>query len=542
MDLKKELAGLLKGEISDDNSTLDAYSRDASIFELQPKLIVYPKDVEDMSNLVKFANKHAGVHLTVRSGGTDMTGGPLTTSIVVDMTRHFNNIKIVTPLRAITQPGVYYRDFEKQTISHGALLPSYPASRSICTVGGMVANNSGGEKNLRYGKTERYVQQLKVICADGNEYVIRPLDKKELNNKLAQTDFEGQLYRKMYQLIEKNYDAIQAARPDVSKNSAGYALWNIWDRKTFDMTQLFTGSQGTLGIITEISFKLIKPKKHSRLLILFLKNSDITNLAKITNLLLKHRPESLEAFDDHTVKLAVRYMSSFSTILNNPNLFSLALQFLPEAWMVVTGGIPKLIVLAEFSGGSEHETLLGCQQAQKDLAQFKIKSRITETKQDAAKYWAMRHESFNLIRRQSGANQSAPFIDDLIVKPELLPKFLPRLDTILKKYDLVHTFAGHIGDGNVHIITLMDLRDPRSKGIIESLSKQVYDLVLEFGGSVTAEHNDGLLHSAFLKQMYGSKIYTLFKQTKTIFDPHNIFNPGKKIGVTLKKSLGYLHK
>ena len=134
--------------------------------------------------------------------------------------------------------------------------------------------------------------------------------------------------------------------------------------------------------------------------------------------------------------------------------------------------------------------------------------------------------------------RTAPFIDDFSVRAEELSKFLPRLYAILKKYKLLYTVAGHVGDGNFHIIPLMDFKDPKAKDTIEKLSREVYDLIFEFKGSITAEHNDGLIRSPYLKEEFGEKIYALFEKTKNIFDPDNIFNPGKKIA--LKNGLKYV--
>src|SRR6185369_5951046 len=184
--------------------------------------------------------------VTARSAGTDMAGGAINESVIVDFNAHFNKVERVTATEAQTQPGVFYRDFEVETLKMNALMPSYPASRDLCTVGGMVANNSGGEKSLEYGKVQNFVNELRVVFADGNEYTLKPLNKKELEKKIAQKDYEGNIYKRMYDLCEKHYDDIKAARPKVSKNSMGYTLWDVWDRESgiFDLTKLIVGSEG----------------------------------------------------------------------------------------------------------------------------------------------------------------------------------------------------------------------------------------------------------------------------------------------------------
>ena len=149
-----------------------------------------------------------------------------------------------------------------------------------------------------------------------------------------------------------------------------------------------------------------------------------------------------------------------------------------------------------------------------------------------------------MLRKHVKGKKTAPFIDDVIVKPEYLPEFLPKLNAILDQYKnyMVYTIAGHPGDGNFHIIPLMDLSDDKSRQIIPELSEKVYNLVLEYHGSITAEHNDGLIRTPYLEKMYGTDIYKLFERTKQIFDPNNIFNPRKKVGTDMNYAMEHVLK
>lgn len=550
MSLGEELRKVVQGEVRDDERTVATYSRDASLFEIKPQVVVFPEDVDDLKTLVRFVSKkrkkEENVYLTPRSGGTDMTGGSLGESIIVDFTKHFNQVAEVEGRShsaqgsaglALVEPGVFYRDFEKETLKRNLLLPSFPASREICTVGGMVANNAGGEKTLAYGKTNRYVKGLKVVLSDGEEYFFKSMEQYELDAKLKLDNFEGEIYRRIYDVVHQNYDLLQRMRPKVSKNSAGYALWDVWDKKTFDLTQLFAGSQGTLGLITKIKFGLIEPKPYSRMIIIFLR--DLKHLAKVVNRILDCGPETFESYDDHTLKLAVRFLPQFARMLKG-GFFSVAWKFLPEMGMILTGGLPKLVLTAEFAGEAEGEVLEKINQAQKAVSEFRVKTRITRTNLEIEKYHLIRRESFNLLRHKIKNKQTAPFIDDIIVPPESLPVFLPKLEEIMRKYDLIYTIAGHVGDGNFHIIPLMDLRRKDARELIHRLTDEVYQLVFQYGGSMTAEHNDGLIRSPYLKQMYGEEIYKLFEEVKRVFDPDNIFNPGKKIGASLEYALAHL--
>lgn len=531
--LKQKIQEILTGEVEDDENTREYYSHDASMFELLPELVVYPKTSDDLKSLVKFVahtkESLPNLSITPRSAGTDMSGGAIGQSIVVDFTRHFNNISAVTKTNAQVQPGVYYRDLERKTLNRGSLLPSYPASKDLCTVGGMVSNNSGGEKSLEYGKTEDFVEELKVIFADGNEYVVKPLTKKELDKKIAQQDYEGNIYKKIFQLVDDNYDEIKQAKPNVSKDSTGYHLWNVWDRDTgiFDLTRLITGSQGTLGLITDIKFRLVNAPKHSGTLVIFLRNTD--DLGYLINKVLDHKPATFEGFDNYTLMLSFKLFFYFRKTLGWIETIKLAFQLIPDALMLFRG-IPKMVLLVEFTGKNEQEVAEKVHNMKTDLKLFKHEALFEEDENEAKakKFWIMRRQSFQLLRSKVKDKHTAPFMDDLVVPPEVLPKFLPEVREIINKYKLLATIAGHMGDGNFHIIPLMKIEDKKEKAKLEPAMKEITALVLKYKGSLSGEHNDGMIRGPWLEAMYGKKIWNYFRETKEIFDPTNIFNPHKK--------------
>lgn len=544
--LAEEIKQRIAGDVETDSVVLARASKDASIFEMKPAVVVFPKNTDDIKALVRFVSEKKSeipaLSLTARAAGSDMTGGPLTESISVGLTKYFTRTGEITDNRITAEPGVYYRDFEKKTLTKGLILPSFPASREICAMGGIIANNSGGEKNIRYGKTERYVTRLWVVLADGNEYEIKPLTPSELEGKLAQNTFEGDVYRKISSLIMENYQTLARAKPAVSKNSAGYALWNVWSPKSgiFDLTKLFVGSQGTLGIITRGEFSLVPVKKYSKMIVIFLPNIDL--LSELTSVILPHKPESYEAYDDHTLKLALKFFPSFARLLGVRNLFSLGWSFLPELSLLIRGGLPKFILQAEFAGDDLDEVNQNVKRLAEEIKPFGVRFRVASAEKDVLKYKLIRRESFNLLRNRIKNRHTAPFIDDFVVDPQKLEEFLPKLNAILSHYDLIYTIAGHMGDGNFHIIPLMDFHDENQRKIIAELSERVYTLVFQYNGSTTGEHNDGLVRGPYLKKMFGPAVYRLFEKTKEIFDPLNIFNPKKKVGVDMAYALRYIRK
>ena len=566
MNLKDEIKKFFKGDVEDDDASRTKYSRDASLLEVRPEIIVFPKDSADIKALVKWVSDHKvefpNIALTPRAAGTCMSGGAIGESIIIDFTRYMNTIHSVekvapfeiTPKfpnahpvtitgETVVEPGCFYRDFEIKTLEQGLLLPCYTASKSINAVGGMVGNNSGGEKTLGYGKTEDYIKELPVVFADGREYTVRPLSKKELYAKIAQGDFEGDIYKNIYSLIQNNVKEISDAKPHVSKNSAGYYLWNVVnpegaeraegtgeEQAFFDLTKLIVGSQGTLGVITKITFHLVEQKPVSKLVSIFM--TDISRLGDLVDAILPHQPESLESYDDATLKLAIKFLPDFYRKKGLWGMIKFMWSFWPEVGMILTGGLPKLMLLVEFAGKNEKEIDAKAHACIRDIISFGFKYRITSSGAESEKYWDIRRESFALLRKHVKDKHTAPFIDDIIVRPEYLPEFLPKLNSILKEYPITYTIAGHAGNGNFHIIPLMDFSSPTTAKIILELSERVYTLVLKYNGSTTAEHNDGIIRSPFILQMFGAYIYRLFEETKNIFDPKNILNPGKKIGGT----------
>lgn len=538
-----EIKKFFRGDVKSDNETLERLSHDASLFKIQPTLSLSPKDSDDVSKVVSFISEKkksgANISITGRSAGTDMSGGPLTESIVMEFTPYMNSLKEIGKDYAVVEPGMYYRDFEKATLEKGLIMPSYPASRDLCAIGGMVLNDAGGEKTLTYGKVKNYVNSLKVVLADGSKVEFKKLNKDELEEKKKLNNFEGEIYRKMYDLCDKNYDLLSKAKPNVTKNSAGYYLWDIFDKEkqTFDLSKLIVGSQGTLSLVTETNFKLVKPEPYSRLVVVFL--NETKNLASVISDVLKFKPESLESYDDHTFRFAIKLFPMVVKRMGG-SIFSLALRFWPEFKALITGGIPKIILLAEFTGETDDEAKEKATKALFGLLEKGYKAQLTKSAKEAEKYWVIRRESFNLLRQKMKGMRTAPFIDDFAVHPDDLPKFLPELYKILDKYNLTYTTAGHMGDANFHIIPLMDLTKINSKKIIYELMDQVYKLVLSYHGTITAEHNDGLIRSSYLEMMFGKEVYKLFEETKNIFDPLNIFNPGKKVNSSLAYAMDHL--
>lgn len=557
----EELKKIIKGDIDTTEESLFRYSHDASIFEVKPKVIVYPKDESDIKNIVRWVKenkeKFPELSITVRAAGTCMSGGPLGESIILDTTRYLNkilDIKEVTPYQkkikigrnekeieisgtGRVMPGCFYRDFEKEASLKNLLLPSYTASKSINAVGGMIGNNSGGELSLRFGKTENYIRSLRIVLSDGEVYQVGKINRNDYYNEITKPGKLGELYKSLFELWRENKELIDRNTPIVSKNSSGYKIWDLvkeeGDFFEFNFANLIIGAQGTLGIVTEIEFELIRPNPYSKLCVIFLK--DLNNLGDIVKTINSTNPLTLESYDDTTFNLAIKFFGDFLKQKGFFGTIMFGLSFIPEFFMALRGGVPKLILLAEYDGKNEEEVNKLCLDLKEKTKNFNLNFRITKSKREANKYWTMRRDSFALLRKHSGDRRTAPFIDDFVIPVESMPLFLPKINEILKKYDkLLYTIAGHAGNGNFHIIPLMNFNDPETKKVIMTLSKEVYTLVKEYHGSITGEHGDGIIRTPFMSYMFEEEMLKIFQTIKTACDPQNIFNPHKKVGTTFE--------
>ncbi len=580
LEIQKQFSEILEGDVTIDEHELVSHSTDWSLFKIMPDMIVYPKYAQDIEKIVSFVNEYNSISkeklsLTARAAGSGMSGGSLNHSIIIDVTKYMNEIIDVTPGdfgtqsvrgnfsypisgKGTVQPGSMYIPFEKETMKYEMLMPTFPASRKLCAIGGMVANNGAGEKSLKYGQNKDFVESLKVVLADGNEYILKSLNYDELRKLIAKRHFLGKIAEETYELIKKNFDLIKSKKPITTKNAAGYLLWDVINAKsikefekgngTFDMTKLVVGAQGTTGLITEVTYKLAPVEDKEEMIVSFV--NDIHQLPKIVEVLKKHDLDTIELYDDNTFKIGVKFFKDFIKDKGFFQALSYSLRFLPEFWMALTGGVPKFVVLAEsadMNAVKVHEEVLAEFEDLKkeipDLKSFIVKGKASQ------KYWDFRHDSFKLLtehsmksRAEGSGTRTAPFIDDIAVNPEYLPEYIPRLVKILDQYknEFEYTIAGHLGNGNFHIIPLADMNKQQNKDHIVEISEKVYALALEYNGSITAEHNDGIVRTPFLPQMFGTDMMKIFKKFKNIMDPKNIFNPGKKIGITKEDIHKYL--
>jgi len=525
---KYEIKNLIEGDVDFSKEAIKLASRDASIFEVKPAGTIAPKNTDDIKAVIKYVSRKtsAGKKMTItpRAGGTCMSGGSLTQGLVLNMTKYLNKIGDADEknLKLTVQGGAWHKDIEKATHPKGLLFAPYTSSHEICSIGGMIGNNASGEKSVRYGATDDNVKKLKVVLYDGNEYEFGPLSRLELKAKMHLPNLEGDLYSTVVGLLEKNTKLIEERRAKTAKNAAGYELSELWnkDKTIFNMARLFIGAQGTLGVVTEAELDLVQMLAHSRMIVTPIE--DLDQLPEVVQTVLKFQPAACETFDHFTFDWAKKYHPA-------------------AAKKAFAAESQHMVVLSVFEDNNKQEADKMANAAKKALENLGHKTERIDDEPTIESFLNIRRWSFKMLLEHPAPDTRAmAFLEDTIVPIEKYGDFLRKLETILTDYDMTYTYAGHIAAGSIRLIPLVNMEADGAAERIMELETKVNDLVLEFGGSISVDHNDGIIRTPFLEKQFGSEMIKLFEEIKDLFDPLGIFNPGKKVRGTYEYALEHI--
>lgn len=511
-----QISQAIAGELTTEENYLDYYSTDGSVFELKPTAVCFPKDTTDVQNIVRIIHKEAQqghyLPITPRGKGTDQGGGPLGTGLILDFARYMDHILEIGEDFVRVQPGVRYGHLQNELKKRGKYLPPYPASIEICTIGGAVANNSAGEKTVKYGATRNYVEKLQVVLSNGDILTTEPLTRRQLGILKRREQFSAKLYQETQEIVESNRALIKAHQPHVTKNSSGYALWEVEKHGIFDLAQLFTGSQGTLGIVTEIMLKIVDTPQQSNVTLAVSHYKDLHTAGQAIHELNKLDPSALEIVDNNLLKLVLK---------QNPQLLK---GLLPNE-------LPAIVLLTEFDDSSSFETKRKLTAASHIFDTYAYDWVQKEDPAEQARLWKLRRSAAAVMWTIPGTKKALPIIEDGVVPPDKIVTFFEKAYEIFARYNLEIAVWGHAGDANLHMQPFMDLGKVEDRNKLFKVTDEFYAMVISLGGVTSAEHNDGLMRSPYLRMLYGEELCRLFDQVKEIFDPLNILNPHKKTGV-----------
>lgn len=508
----------LMGEVTTSADALKYFSTDGSVFTKKPKIVMYPRNTSDVRKAARFtwqlAEKGHVLPITARGKGTDQAGAALGDGLMMVFPAHMNKILELDKNTVTVQPGIIYAKLEQTLHTHGRFLPPYPSSAEFSSIGGAVANNAAGEKTVKYGQMREYTKSLQVVLANGELIKTGRIGKRELSKKKGKDNFEGHIYRELDNLLTENRTLIENSQLKVTKNSSGYELSKIKNFKdgSMDLTPLFVGSQGTLGIVTQATIKTEPYNPATTLLVGFFESLREAQVA-VTKLL-ETNPSALEMVDVHLLEFVHKHH--------------------PEQLRgIVSEPYPQIVLLCEYDDISERKQKTKTKQAKKILNQHAVEFRITKDEHEKETLWKIRHSAAAVIWQVVGTAKALPIIEDGVVPRSKLEQYVEGTYKIFEKYNLEAALWGHAGDANMHMQPFLDLGKVADRQKIFKIMEDYYNMVLDLGGSTSGEHSDGRLRAPFLPKVYGPNIYKLFQDVKELFDPHGTLNPGVKIDVKM---------
>ena len=513
----------VSGEVLTSAQARKYFSTDASVLTITPNVIVYPRHTSDLRKVARFcwqlAERGHRLPIIARGRGTDLSGAAIGQGVMTVFPAHMNKIlELDTKQKLVRiQPGMTFRALQDVLQTHGLFLPPYPASYDYSSIGGAIANNSAGEKSVKYGDMRKYVRNLEVVLSNGDVIQTSRISKRELEKKKGLTSYEGEIYRQLDGLITDNWSAIQdykAAGMRTSKSSSGYALADVkHDDGSFDITPLIVGSQGTLGIVSEAIIALTPFNPATTLIAIECADLDVAEEA--VEKILPFGPSALEMVDGHLLTALHK---------GNPALLK----------GVIDPPFPDIVLLAEFDDEGGRKRASKAKKIAKALVGVASTVKISEDFDEQEALWTIRRSAAAIMSHSDGGKAAIPIIEDGIVPRDQFKTLLNGLYALLKKHHLDVAVWGHAGDANLHVQPMMDLSSLGDRQRAFKLMDEYHKLVLSLGGNLSAEHNDGRLRAPYLEAQHGKEMHGLFVAVKAVFDPHNILNPGVKFGTASK--------
>jgi len=528
-----ELEVSLQGSFHTDLLTRSLYATDASVYRKIPSAVAFPKSEEDLLKLIGFADRN-GIGLIPRTAGTSLAGQCVGDGIVVDVSRHFTSIlSFNKEKKQITvQPGIIRDELNEYLKPYGLFFGPNTSTSNRCMIGGMVGNNSSGTTSIQYGVTRDKVVSLKTILSDGSSVLFSPLTAEEFRLKLSLPTLEGEIYKRLYNIlsdnkVQKNIKS-EFPKKNIHRRNTGYAIDLLLDSQVFsgaedriNLCTLLSGSEGTLAFTTEITLQLdVLPPKHTAMAVTHYGTLEAC-LADVAPLM-KHGLHTCEMMDkvilDCTKNNKAQLANRFFVEGDPAALLMLEVRDHDEEGLKKQ--VASLLTSIEDSGLSyAHPVLVG---------------------EELNCALELRKAGLGLLGNMVGDRKAVACIEDTAVALEDLKDFIGEFTQIMKGYGQEAVYYAHAGAGELHLRPILNLKKREDVGLFRSITTDVAKLTKKYKGSFSGEHGDGIVRGEFIPLMIGEENYKVLQQVKAIFDPKNIFNPGKIVDAyPMDQSLRY---
>lgn len=498
------------GEVRFDQVSRTLYSTDASIYQILPVGVVIPRGPEDIAATLRIAREE-GVPVLPRGGGTSLAGQAIGQAIILDCSKYMDRIlEIDAGSRWVRlQPGVVQDELNLAAARYGLRLGPDTATSNRATLGGMMGNNSSGARAIVYGKTSDHVQELRVLLIDGTELFLRRPTPRAVGLRPPADGREGALYAAAARVAREHRDEIAARFPKLVKRVSGYSLDALAADPT-DLIGLFIGSEGTLGTILEARVGLVPRPKHA--VVTVIHYADLFDSFEAVPLILRHQPSAVEVIDRMVLEMTRAQLEYARR-------------------MTFVQGDPDALHIVEFSGEDPGALRARLDALEADLraagAGYAVVHALTPAEQD--NIWRVRKAGQGLLQGIKGDAKPITFVEDTAVPTERLAPYMRRFRAVLDRHGIRGAFYAHASVGCIHVRPLVNLKDRQDIEKMKAVAGEIGELVIEFGGTMSGEHGDGLVRSWFVERFFGPRLYGAFREIKQAFDPSGLMNPGKII-------------
>ena len=536
-DLEHELRRVIKGDVRFDQGSRLLYSTDASMYQVEPVGVVIPRDADDVQAALELARKN-GVAILSRGGGTSLTGQTVNHALVLDFSRHMNEVLEVNREEqwARVQPGVVQDELNHHVRPLGLLFGPDTSTSNRATVGGMLGNNSGGSHSIAWGLTVDHVLEMTVLLSDGSRVTFGEITPEAFAAKCRLQTLEGGIYREVARLRETYADEIRARYPAQWRRVAGYNLNELIGvsvrphslagggnaaPRPFSMARLITGSEGTFVTVLEAKMRLVDRPKHTALDVIHYR--DIQEALECSQAILESDPYAVELTDKLILDLARKNIEQSKR-------------------MGFVQGDPAAILIVEYAGDTADEVRAKVEalEARRQRERFGYAASQAFDPREQGEIWKLRKAGLGLLFGIHGDAKPLAFVEDTAVQPKDLAKFVARFREIFAHHGVDGAYYGHCSVGCLHIRPAINLKTARGLEQVRQIADEITDLVVEFNGTISSEHGDGRARSPFLERMYGPRIMGAFRELKRAFDPDHRLNPGNIVGRTdVTESLRY---
>ncbi len=503
-----DLQALIQGDARFDEVTRVLYSTGACMYRIKPLGVVFPKSREDVIATVRYAADR-GIPVIPRGGGSSRCGQELGTGVVLDFTRYMHRILELNPSEGWirVEPGCTLNSLTSALRQHNKYFPPDPSSGDVCALGGMLATNSKGAHSVKYGTTRDYLSSLEVVLASGDIIRTGPVDRDGPRvQSLLEDEVQGPIYRGLMDILARFGGLLKEKAPEVTNNNCGYNLWRLTQDGTMDLGQLFVGSEGTLGIFTEATLRILDHPRHRAIGLLSF--DSLEKMGEAVAVLRELQPSMIEILERQILNLSRRH---------DPGLRP----FLPE-------GVEAVLIL-EHEGERPEEVDARMAASRKKLVEehrLATGMLLATSAEDQAKIIAIRNVASSVVTHIKGPRRPLIFIEDAAVQPTRLPVFIGRMRQLLNRHGVTAGMYGHAGDGNIHILPMLDPRDPTDIAMIQAIADEASEIVWGLKGTISAEHGDGLSRTGYIQRQYG-ELDRAFREVKALLDPKGILNPDK---------------